>query len=73
MFLKETDSDHLVEVLDLRDLFDPHREAVPGRYHVGEEAGDIETFPKARLTFPSGESLPRCWRDPHYRDDELRR
>lgn len=73
MFLKETGSGHLVEVMDLRDLFDPYREEVPGRCHIGEEAGDIEAFPKARLMFPSGESLPRCWRDPHYRDDELRR
>lgn len=73
MFLKESDSGHLVEITDLRDLFDPYREEVPGRYHVGEEAGDIETFAKARLMFPSGEALPRCWRDPHYRDEELRR
>lgn len=73
MFLKQADSGHLVEVMDLRDLFDPHRERVPGRYHAGEEVGDIESFAKAGLIFPSGERLPRCWCDPHYRDDELRR
>ena len=73
MFLKETGDGHLVEVMDLRDLFDPHRAEVPGRYHAGEEAGDIESFAKERLIFPSGEPLPRCWLDPHYRDDELRR
>ncbi|MBM4201779.1 MAG: acetyltransferase, partial [Gammaproteobacteria bacterium] len=24
------------------------------------------------LSFPSGEGLPRCWVDVHYRDKELR-
>lgn len=73
MFLKEADSGHLVEVMDLRDLFDPHRQQVPGRYHVGQEVGDIEPFEKPALVFPSDEALPRCWCDPHYRDDEVPR
>lgn len=73
MFLKEATSGHLVDVLDLRELFDPHRPEVMGRYHVGEDMPEPESFAKARLIFPSGEPLPRCWRDPHYRDPELRR
>ena len=73
MFLKESGSDHLVEVLDVQDLIDPYRGDVLGRTHVGEEVGDEERFAKAGMIFPSGESLPRCWCDPHYRDDELMR
>lgn len=37
-----------------------------GRYHKGEEPPDPETFANARLIFPSGELLPRCWCDPRY-------
>ena len=73
MYLKEATTGHLVEVLDPRELADPHRASLLGRYHYGEEAGDPETFDKARLVFPSGELLPRCWRDPGYRDAELAR
>lgn len=72
MFLKEKSGPHLVEVLSVTDLFDPHKTTLPGRYHYGEEAQDPETFAKAELVFPSGEVLPRCWTDPHYRDDEVR-
>lgn len=72
MFLKERSSTHLVEVLSLEDLFNPTHADVAGRYHYGEEAQDPETFAKIGLVFPSGEALPRCWTDAHYRDDELR-
>lgn len=68
MFLKEPTTGHLVEVLDLKALFDPFQTAVSGRYNVGEELPEPENFAKAGLGFPSGESLPRCWLDPHYRD-----
>lgn len=57
----------LVEVLDLRQLADPFVAAVPGRIHGGEELQDQHHFPKLDLRFPSGEPLPRCWRDPAYR------
>jgi len=30
-------------------------------------------YMKSSLIFLSGEELPRCWTDPHYRDDELTR
>lgn len=73
MFLKEKSSPHLVEVLSLTDLFDPHHAELAGRYHYGEEAQDPEKFRKADLVFPSGEELPRCWTDPHYRDDEVKK
>lgn len=72
MYLKDRSNGHLIEVLDLGDLFNPNHKELPGRYHYGEEAQDPETFTKADLIFLSGEELPRCWTDPHYRDDELR-
>ena len=72
MFLQDRASKHLVEILSLADLFNPTRTSVVGRYHYGEEAQDPEKFSKTALVFPSGEVLPRCWIDAHYRDVELR-
>ena len=73
MFLKQQSSGHLVEVLSLNDLFDPYKSSLVGRFNVGEEMPDPATFEKSDLVFPSGEALPRCWIDAHYRDAELRR
>jgi hypothetical protein len=53
------------------DLFDLFKDEVVGRFHFGEEVQDPEKFSKSNLEFLSGEELPRCWKDPHYRDDEL--
>jgi len=71
MFLKQSSNDHLVEVLSLRDLFNPLHAEVVGRYHAGEELQDPEKFSKTDLVFLSGEPLPKCWTDVHYRDDEI--
>lgn len=73
MFLKEKNTNHLVEVLSLQQLFDPFRSHVSGRYHYGEEAQDPEELAKTNLIFPSGEALPQCWLDSHYRDHEITR
>ena len=73
MFLKEKARGDLVEVLSLGDLIDPCSETLAGRYHHGEETQEPQTFLKRDLLFPSGEALPRCWVDPQYRSDELRR
>lgn len=73
MFLKQRSDGHLVEVLSLNDLVNPLHDAIIGRLHYGEEMQDAERFPKSALLFPSGEALPRCWVDSHYRDAELRR
>ena len=74
MFLKVLDPDEssLVEVLDLRQLFDPFAGDVLARLHAGEELQDPGSFSKASLVFPSGEPLPRCWLDPHYADPSTR-
>lgn len=72
MFLKEKNSKHLVEVLSLEDLFDPLQSGFTGRLNYGEDVPEPQQFEKSAVCFPSGESLPRCWIDVHYRDDELR-
>ncbi len=71
MYLKQKKDGHLVEVLSLNDLFNPVHPNLVGRLHHGEEMQDPEKFAKAELVFPSGEELPRCWLDVHYRDKEL--
>lgn len=67
MYLKHVPSGDLVEILDLADLFDPVQVSVGGRIHAGEELQDPAVFAKVELIFPSGEGLPRCWRDAGYR------
>ncbi|KMM17647.1 hypothetical protein [Synechococcus sp. GFB01] len=68
MFLKiqHDDDASLLEVLDLKQLFDPFATDVLGRIHAGEEMQDPQAVAKASLRFPSGEALPRCWVDPGY-------
>lgn len=73
MFLREKESKHLVEVIDLDALFDPTKTEFEGRYNWGEDVPPPEAFTKTDVVFPSGELLPRCWQDPHYRDNEIRR
>lgn len=70
MYLKERSSGDLIEVLNMKELIDPNLPSVSGRYHHGEELQDPEAFEKSGLIFPSGEELPRCWIDLHYRDAE---
>lgn len=68
MFLKDTTAGHLVEVLSFSDLINPFHSHIIGRLHCGEEMQDPEKFSKSELVFPSGESLPLCWRDENFRD-----
>ena len=67
MFLKDTASGDLVQVIDLKELVDPHADQVTVRFQAGEEVGDPIKAAKTGLSFPSGEALPKCWLDPHYR------
>ena len=73
MFMKDTKTGHLVEVLDIEQLHDPFALKISGRFHYGEEMQEPEQFEKTALVFQSGETLPACWTDPHYRDHELRK
>ncbi len=67
MFLKNRDNGDLAQVIELGELTDPNSATVTVRYHAGEEAGDPVPVEKSTLTFPSGEALPKCWLDAHYR------
>jgi hypothetical protein len=67
MYLKHKPSSDMVEVLELKELVDPCRDNVTGRFHVGEELQEPTSFSKADLIFPSGEALPQCWIDPDYK------
>ena len=73
MLLKERSSGHMVEVLGIIDLINLNCDEVVGRYQEGEDVQDPIKLKKADLIFLSGEELPRCWTDPHYRDEELTR
>ncbi|MCU7796240.1 MAG: acetyltransferase [Candidatus Thiodiazotropha sp. (ex Semelilucina semeliformis)] len=67
MFLMQKNSEKLVEVLSLTDLFNPNHGQIVGRFHAGEEMQDAESFAKDDMKFPSGEVLPKCWLDPQYK------
>ena len=71
MFLEVRENGHMVEVLDVEGLYNPFRKQVNGRCHYGEEMQDPELFSKGDLQFLSGEPLPLCWVDVHYRDDQI--
>ena len=73
MFLSQKSTGKMVEVLGLNDLFNPIHQDLVGRYNVGEDLQDPEKFSKKDLRFLSGEELPQCWTNVHYRDDELRK
>ena len=73
MFLQEKLHHEMIEILSLSDLFDPFNKTLVGRYQHGEEVQDPEKFSKSNLQFLSGEDLPECWLDAHYRDNELNR
>lgn len=72
MLLKTRSNEHLIEVANLIDLMNLNITEVIGRSQEGEEQQDPQAFNKADLVFLSGEDLPRCWTDPHYRDNEIR-
>lgn len=68
MFLKQMTTGDLVEVIDLTDVINPYSSTIRARVHAGEEINRPDTFLKTELTFPSGETLPLCWTDGHYRE-----
>jgi hypothetical protein len=72
MLLKTRTNGHMVEILNMVELMNLNREEVTGCYQEGEEQQDPEMFKKSDLVFLSGEALPRCWTDPHYRDTEFK-
>lgn len=71
MFLKDCESNHLIEVLNTTELTDPYSANFWGRLNIGEDLPEKEIFSKSHVCFPSGEALPQCWTNPHYRDQEI--
>jgi len=67
MFLKNARNGDLAEVVNVSELIDPNASSVTVCYHAGEEAADPMAADKAGMVFPSGEALPKCWLDSHYR------
>lgn len=72
MFLVNCKTHDLVEILDAKALFDPAQTSVNGCYHAGEELQDAQLFDKSELLFQSGECLPECWTNKHFRNNRLR-
>lgn len=66
MLLQDKQSGALIEILDVSELINPVKQTVAGRIQSGQEEQDPENLDKANLSFPSGESLPRCWLDADY-------
>jgi len=67
VFLKDMNNGDLVDVIDVSALMDPSVGDISVRYQSGEEVGDPMATSKEHLVFPSGEALPECWRNVHYR------
>jgi len=68
MLLRHTPGEELVEALDPREVFDPFVKTISVRMQAGEDTMDMGRCSKSDLCFPSGEPLPLCWRDSHYRE-----
>ena len=68
MFLTDKYTGDLVQILDLEALVSPDREVVLGRDQAGQEEQEPTDYAKDQLLFPSGEPLPKCWVDVHYRE-----
>lgn len=66
MFVKDSQNQTLIELLNPEDLFNPVHDTVQGRQQAGEEEQPPEDYAKDQLIFPSGEPLPQCWVDPNY-------
>jgi len=67
MFLKSRNNGNMVDVSQMRELTNLYHDTVQGCYQSGEEMQDLQAFDKSELIFLSGEDLPKCWTDPHYR------
>ncbi|MGH8000669.1 MAG: acetyltransferase [Brasilonema sp.] len=68
MLLQIKGSEELVKILDVQELINPNHDVVHAQEQQGEEEQQPDSYKKENLTFPSGESLPRCWIDANYRN-----
>ncbi|MBD1915120.1 MULTISPECIES: acetyltransferase [Cyanophyceae] len=67
MFVKDTQDQTLIKVLDVTDLINPQNNQIQGQQQAGEEEQPPQSYEKSRLQFPSGEALPECWTNPDYK------
>ncbi|WP_413112173.1 acetyltransferase [Thaumasiovibrio sp. DFM-14] len=67
MFLKDTKNGDLFDVVDMTSLTNPFSRQVVVQPQAGEDLSDPVSMDKSELVFPSGEGLPECWRNGHYR------
>ncbi|NJL83652.1 MAG: acetyltransferase [Chloroflexaceae bacterium] len=67
MFLKDKQTQDLIEIQELEALINPTHDRVQGQVQAGQNEQPPSTFSKQDLSFPSGEDLPRCWLDADYR------
>ncbi|MDX1301508.1 acetyltransferase [Photobacterium sp.] len=67
MFLKETRTGDLVDVIDMGALINPFSQQVNVQYQSGEDLAEPVAIDKQNLAFPSGEELPECWINGYYR------
>ena len=70
MLLQKKENGTLIEIQDLIEIINPSQMELMGRVQSGEEEQEPELVQKQNLIFPSGESLPRCWIDPDYRQHQ---
>ena len=68
MFLQIKDSRDFVKIVDIQELLDPTIKTVHAQEQEGQEEQETDIYQKVELVFPSGEKLPRCWLDAHYRE-----
>ena len=68
MFLQIKDSRDLVKIVDIQELLEPTIKTVHAQEQEGQEEQETDIYQKVELVFPSGEKLPRCWLDAHYRE-----
>ena len=68
MFLQIKESRDLVKIVDIQELLDPTIKTVHAQEQEGQEEQETDIYQKVELVFPSGEKLPRCWLDAHYRE-----
>ena len=74
MLLKEKASGHIIEALEHhRPLRQREVDPCAAGCTTARKRRIRTQFDKQALCFLSGEDLPRCWTDPHYRDQDLAR
>ena len=69
MLLRAKSTGDLIDVKSLEKLFSPFEQLVEGRSQAGQEEQDARRYNKSELSFPTGESLPRCWVDANYESE----